>query len=196
MKLPWRDSSGPLPDTGMELFLDVVMLFVVGSLLVFTGLDSQVEYAVSDADAYFSLDGDVPESAVVFDRESVDLMNTVSERSLGVDAVASERLYCGEVTNQRVVNFRLADSIEDSSLRSVSGSCISPVEIWVHSQPSGSDGLSDEDKLLESTGAEYTCIQFEQIKSSPLNSRLNGINCWDIVGNGESFEQVGVYLTS
>jgi hypothetical protein len=167
----------------------------VGLTLVFTGLDAQVEYAATASSTYFSLGSDVPEDAVVFSQEDVDLMNTVSERSLGADAVAAERLYCGEINNQKVFNFRLADTIKDSSLTSVSGSCRSPVDIWAHSQPSGSEELSQEDKDLESTGASYTCIQYESITSSPLNNRLNGINCWQINGNGATFSQVPVILS-
>lgn len=189
------DGPGPLPDSNQELTAWIgIAVFVALIFGVFTGLDSQVDYALTSTSAYFSLNQDVPSEAVVFNQESVELMNEVSERSLGLDAVASERLYCGEIRNQQVLNFRLADSIEDSSLTSVSGSCTAPVDIWVHSQPDGSSELSQEDKDLESTGASYTCIQFEEIGSSPLNDKLQGINCWDIVGNGDEFEPVPVYL--
>lgn len=194
MKLPWRDSGGPLPDTGSELLFDLVLLSSLGLLLVFTGVDAQIQYAVEDTKTYFSLNGDVPENAVVFNQESVDLMNTVSERSLGVDAVASERLYCGEVSNQRVVNFRFADDIDSSEIDMVSGSCTSPVDIFVHSQPDGLKVLSDEDRSLESPGISFTCIQFAEISSSPFNKELSGINCWNVLDNGEGFEQVPVFL--
>lgn len=192
--LPFSDGRGWRPDTYSELAFVVFAVLGVGLTLVFTGLDAQIEYAATATSTYFSFTSDVPEDAVVFNQESVDLMNTVSERSLGADAVAAERLYCGEINNQNVFNFRLADTIEDSDIGSVSGSCVAPVDIWVHSQPDGSDELSQEDKDLESTGASYTCIQYESITSSPLNNRLNGINCWQINGNGESFSQVPVIL--
>lgn len=194
MKLPWRDGGGALPDTGRELFFDLVMLFSLSLLFVFTGLDAQVESAVEDTGTYFSFSSNVPDDGVVFDQEDVDLMNTVSERSLGVDAVAAERLYCGEVTNGRVTNFRLADTIDSSTLTSVSGSCIAPVDIFVHSQPDGSESLSEQDMDLESTGTSYTCIQYSEIVSSPFNSKLSGINCWEIVGNGEDFVRVPVFV--
>jgi len=193
-RLPWSDGKGWRPDTYRELAFTLLAVMGVGLALIFTGVDAQIEYAATSASTYFSLSDDVPENAVVFSQESVDLMNTVSERSLGNDAVAAERLYCGEINNQQVFNFRLADSIEESSLGMVSGSCVSPVDIWVHSQPSGSDQLSQEDRDLESTGASYTCIQFEKIISSPLNQDLQGISCWEIVDNGASFSEVPVYL--
>ena len=188
------DGPGPLPDSWMELGAWFVLAMLVALTFgIFTGLDSQVDYALTSTSAYFTLDSDVPRDAVVFDEESVDLMNQVSSRSLGVDAIAAERLYCGEIRNQQVIDFRLADTIEDSTLTSVSGSCQGPIGIWVHSQPDGTSSLSEEDKDLESTGAGYTCIQFEELSTSPLNDRLNGINCWEIVGDGAGFERVPVF---
>jgi len=37
-------------------------------------------------------------------------------------------------------------------------------------------------------------VQYEKIVSSPLNNRLDGINCWRIVENGEEFVQVPVFV--
>jgi hypothetical protein len=188
------DGPGPLPDSWMELGAWFVLAMLVALTFgIFTGLDSQVDYALTSTSTYFTLNSDVPSDAVVFSNESVDLMNEVSARSLGVNPVASERLYCGEIRNQQVVDFRLADTIDDSSLTSVSGSCIGDVDLWTHSQPDGTSSLSEEDKDLESTGAKYTCIQFEEISTSPFNNRLNGINCWEIIGDGAGFEPVPVF---
>jgi len=191
MGLPWKDGSGWRPDSRAELFADIVLVFLVALMFgFFTGLDAQVQYVATAPSDYF-VGG--PSDGIEFTSESVELMNDVSSRSLGLDAVAAERLYCGEVRNGVVRDFRLADYIEDSTLTSVSGRCESPVDVWVHSQPSGSDELSEEDKSLESTGASYTCIQSSEIAVSPVTGELNGLTCWEIINYGESFELVSVY---
>lgn len=181
----WRENT----------FIVLVVVVVTSSAFVFfSGLDSQLEYMVSTPGDYFSFTGNENKSGVYFNQDDIELMNEVSSRSLGSDAVADERLYCGETTNQVVNDFRFADSIKGSSLTSVSGSCIKPVDIWVHSQPDGSSTLSEEDMDLESTGSSYTCIQYSEITVSPFTGKLNGLNCWDIVRDGSSFEMVDVYL--
>jgi hypothetical protein len=186
------DGRGPLPDSNREtLFLLSLVVTVVFMFTFFSGLDRQVEYIVSTPVDYFS-SVENSDEAVTFSNEDVDLMNEVSSRSLGSDAVAAERLYCGSVLNGNVRNFRLADIISDSTLTSVAGSCTGDIDIFVHSQPSGSDQLSQEDKDLESTGISYTCIQYAEITGSTVNNRLNGINCWKIIDEGQSFEPVPV----
>jgi len=193
MGLPWKDGSGWRPDSRAELAADVVMLSLLAlSFGFFTGLDAQVQYvATAPGDYIVSSQGD--EQALYFTDDSVELMNDVSSRSLGMDAVAAERLYCGEVRDSVVRNFRFADFIEDSTVTSVKGSCESPVDVWVHSQPDGSDELSAEDKDLESD-TDYTCIQSSEIAVSPVSDNLNGLKCWNIVDNGEGFNEIPVKL--
>lgn len=186
------DGKGPLPDSRLEILADLVLVGAVFLLFgFFTGLDAQVNHLVSAPSDY--LVSQPQNDSLYFSSESMDLMNSVSENSIGFDAVADERLYCGEVDNQRVVDFRFADSIDSSSLTSVSGSCVRPVDVFVHSQPDGSEELSSEDKDLESD-IEYTCIQFQEISSSPVTKGLGGLNCWKVVDGGESFESVDVFL--
>jgi len=194
MGLPWRDGKGWRPDTRAELFADIILVgFVALSFGFVSGLDAQVEYvATAPGDYFLPMEGG--ENSVYFTEDSVDLMNSASKNSLGSNAIGAERLYCGELRNSVTRNFRLADVIDDSTLTSVVGSCIDPVDIWVHSQPDGNSDLSREDKDLESTGASYTCIQYSEIASSPITGKLNGVNCWDIVANGASFEPVNVYM--
>jgi len=190
MGLPWKDGSGWRPDSRAELIADIALISLVAlGFGFFTGLDAQVQYlATAPGDYVFNGESD---EAVYFTSESVELMNDVGSRSVGFDAVAAERLYCGEIRNSVVRNFRLADFIQDSTLTSVKGSCQSPVDIWVHSQPSGSDELSEEDKELESD-ASYTCIQYSEVAVSPVSGNLNGLKCWSIVDQGQSFEEVPV----
>jgi hypothetical protein len=186
------DGAGPLPDSKLEtLAYTGIFLFAVLLFGFFTGLDSQVNYIVTAPDDYFLSESS--SNSIYFSQTQVDLMNSVSERSVGFDAVADERLYCGEVRNKQVASFRFADSIESGSLTSVKGSCFEPVDIFVHSQPGGSNGLSMEDKDLESE-VGYTCVQFQEISVSPVSYRLNGLNCWKVVDGGEGFDRVEVFL--
>ena len=189
MALPWSDGGGFLPDTKAELTADIVIIGVVVFLFsFFTGLDAQVQY-LATAPGDYLVSGE--DEGLEFTSDSIDLMNEVSSRSIGFDPVAAERLYCGEIRNGVVRNFRLADYIKDSDLTSVSGGCESPVDVWVHSQPSGNADFSEEDKDLESSGAEFTCVQYSEISSSLVNQRLGGISCYDI---SQGFEEVPVFL--
>lgn len=193
MGLPWRDGKDWRPDTVPELGFILFALIGFGSLLVFTGIDADIEYVAAAPGDYFIPDSG-SEDDIYFRQSDVDLMNAASEQSLGSDAIGAERLYCGELRNGVTRNYRLADVIEDSTLTSVSGRCKSPVDIWTHSHPDGSGSLSEEDKDLESTGTSHKCIQYSEISASPVNNKLNGINCWKIEGDGESFKPVNTYL--
>lgn len=188
-----RDGKGPRPDSRMELLGYVLVVgLVFGMFGFFTGLDAQVNYIATAPGDYFLSDSS--DGALYFNSEQIDDMNDISSRSIGFGAVASERLYCGTLRNGNVREFRLADFIFDSSRSSVSGSCVGTgVDLWVHSQPDGSTGLSEEDKSLESSGASYTCVQYSEIAVSMFNGRLGGLNCWEIDYSDLSFEPVPVY---
>lgn len=193
MGFPLKDGKGFRPDSRLELLADVfLVVFVVGAFTFFTGLDAQVNYLAS-APGDYVLSGTADSSDLRMTESDIDLLNSVNSRSLGSDAVASERLYCSELRNGVVRNLRLADRIDSSSLTSVAGGCIGSVDLFLHTQPDGSRELSQEDRDLESTGVDYTCIQYAEISASVVNGKLGGLNCWDIVDNGESFQPVDVY---
>lgn len=186
------DGKGPLPDSNLEVLAWIgIGLTVVAAFTVFSGLDAQVEY-IATAPGDYLLSSTGSGSGIYFTGDQIDLMNDASKNSLGIDAIGAERLYCGEVRNGNVRRFRLADIIESSTLTSVSGSCQAPVGVFVHSQPSGSEMLSEEDKDLESQ-VGYTCIQYSEIAVSPVTGKVNGLNCWQVVQDGESFEEISVY---
>lgn len=169
----------------------VIVLMVAGVFVFFSGLDSQLVFLLSSPRDYLvSNDFDLE-----FKESQVDLLNAVNDRSLGVDAVASERLYCGRVRDGDVFDFRLADVIVESSLTGVRGACEGEVDLWLHTQPSGVGELSREDRDLEGR-PEFTCIQFEEVVVSPVSGVLDGVNCWRVVyGSGDpGFVMVSVGL--
>jgi len=191
---PLRDGKGWRPDSRMELAADIVLVvLVVGAFTFFTGLDAQINYVASAPGDYMFSSAELDEGDLEMTKDDIDLLNSVNSRSLGSDAVASERLYCAELRSGVFRNLRLADRIDSSTLTSVRGGCVGQVDAWVHTQPSGSDSLSEEDKDLESTGVGYTCIQYSEIAVSPVSGKLNGLNCWEIIDEGASFEPVSVY---
>lgn len=194
MGFPLRDGKGWRPDSRMELLADIVLaVLIIGAFGFSTGLDAQVQYLATAPSDYMFSSAELDEGDLEMTEEDIQLLNSVNARSLGSDAVASERLYCAELRNGVVRNLRLADRIDSSSLTSVAGGCLGTVDVFLHTQPDGSSQLSEEDKDLESTGVSYTCIQYSEIAASPVSGKLGGLNCWEIVDEGASFEPVDVY---
>jgi len=183
---PVRDGSGPAPDSWTEAVTWVGALLGITALLVFTGLDAQIQYMVSEPGLYFSgilsfgssSVGDVEK--VVLTDEAVSGMNFASSNSLGYDSIGSERGYCSGLREDGTVyDFRLADDIESSSRTSIVFSCGTPRELTVHSQPGFSGQPSEEDMSFSGEfQPEISCIQFREITVSPFNSKVSGINCW------------------
>jgi len=172
----------------------MMLVGIVAGIVItvfYTPVSGQAAFLLEDTTAYIS---ERPDDAdLIFPQEQVDTMNTVGQFSLGYGAFASERMYCFTVTDGLVTRFRLADYIEDSDLRSVSGGCVGNVDGFVHTQPDGFTRLSEEDKDLE-TDVEYTCIQYREIAESPVSGQVNGVTCWQVSGSLDdpAFEEVEV----
>jgi len=54
-RLPWSDGRGWRPDTYKELVFTLLAVMGVGLVLVFTGVDAQIEYALTQPGSYFGL---------------------------------------------------------------------------------------------------------------------------------------------
>lgn len=198
MGFPLRDGKGWRPDTRKELAGYMVFgLVIAGAFAYSTSLDAQARYLVTDAPSYFSV-ADSSEG-VTFSETDIDRMRWASITSVGSGAFGDERLFCGSITESgSVESIRLADDIRLSEYDSVSGACRSrfpsqDINFFVHSQP-GSDSLSEEDMELE-TQVPYTCIVYEEMAISPVSREVDGINCWEVVNNGQEFEPVSVYAS-
>lgn len=191
------DGSGPLPDSYQELAAWVgIGIFVVSIFAFSTTADAQIRFMITDTTNYFSA-SDSPKEGVAFTEQQISNMRWASVTSVSDSAFGDERLFCGFITSDgNVESIRLADDIISSEFDSVSGACRSRfpsqnINFFVHSQP-GSDELSDEDRDLE-TSVPYTCIVYEEMAISPVSSKVSGISCYEVVGNGESFSEVPVY---
>lgn len=169
-------------DSREDVVYIVVSLFV-GAVMaaVFTPVDAWTTFAIADTAAFLTPAG---EADIVFDNEDVSLMNQHSEYAVGIGAFAGERLYCFNMVSNEATRFRSADFTQQSTLRSVSGSCTSPVEGFVHSQPDLNGQPSAEDLRLESD-TPYQCIQYSAVTSSPITGQVSGLNCW-YVSDGEA----------
>lgn len=179
------DAAGPLPDSNAEL---LAWLSIAGIVFIsfgfFTGLDGQAEFVVDQPQQYF-LSFSESDADLVFQREDVRFLNRVSSRAIGSDPVASERLYCLSIKEDRVTDVILADDIEQQSLTSVAGSCVEnanfEVDGFVHSQPGFTSEFSEEDKSLESRDIQVSCIQWAEITKSPVTGEVRGLNCAPVV---------------
>lgn len=196
MILSLKDGKGPLPDSNLELLADILLVFiVVGAFSYSTTLDAQVNHLVTDSTSYFSAASG--EEGVSFSETQIDRMRWASITSVGTGAFGDERLFCGSIRKDGYVeSIRLADDIRLSEFDSVSGACRSrfpsqDINFFTHSQP-GSPDLSEADMNLE-TPVSYTCVIYEEMSISPVSSKIGGINCWEVVGNGDTFEPVQVF---
>jgi len=187
------DGEGPLPDSNWEVAAYISVGMSVALLFGFvSGLDAQVEYFVSAPGDYLSSSNTDAERAVVFSDENVELMNSVSENSLGSDSIGSERGFCGGLRNNTVYDFRLADIIKESSRDSISFACADPFDVAVHSQPDGVKQVSEEDKDLRGEAQiTYTCVQWAEISKSPVSAGVYGLSCYDAVND---FEEIPVLI--
>jgi hypothetical protein len=193
MGFPLRDGKGWRPDSRIELLGYLVFgVLIVGAFGFFSGLDAEVEYIATAPGDYTGLFSSVSDSgeSVTFTSEQVELLNSASKNSLGLNSIGSERSYCGGLRNGNVRKFRLADIIKSSDRTSISYACGEPFELSVHTHPSGSDRLSEEDKDISVPSLQVTCIQTSEISSSPITGKLNGISCYSV---GNNFEPVSVY---
>jgi len=189
---PFRDGTGPLPDSRLEVLADVVLIvFVAGLFSFFTGLDAQVSFAASNPQTYFFGSGDVDSEKVVLDQDEVDLLNSASKNRIGT-GVGDEIGFCGGIQESGdVFDLRLAEGLE-TSRDSVRFSCVKPRNFAVHTQPGGISGLSVEDKSFDGEFMpDVSCILFEELAVSPVNNRVGGLSCWSVSEDG-SFSEIPV----
>lgn len=193
MSFPLKDGKGPLPDSMLELVADIGLILFVGlAFSYFTGLDAQVSYALESPSSYFSVSDSIQGEEIVLDQTEIDLLNSASKNRIGTN-VGDEIGFCGGIrSNGQVYDLRLAEGLE-TQRDSVRFSCSSPRNFIVHTQPYSGE-LSDEDKDF---GGEFrpnvTCIVYEELAVSPLNSRVGGINCWSVPSSGTTgFEELVV----
>lgn len=126
---------------------------------------------------------------VKISEQKVSTLNTVNERSLGLNPPADERLYCmtfNQQTDREITQIELVDDIVESGTYSVSGRCYQMDDGFpnalLHTHPRYSDELSEVDKQVGQS-VDLTCIQYDTITESPSGQVL-GLNCWEIEHNG------------
>jgi len=197
--LPWSDGRGWRPDTYGELGFTLLAVMGVALALVFTGVDAQVEYALTQPSSYFGLSTTSTDSGeinkVVLGQEQFDGLSFTTKNRVGMDAVGSELGFCGGIRdNGNVYDLRLAEGFDELTFRSVSFSCTQPYNLLGHSQP-GSGDLSAEDKSFDGEiQPEVTCIIYKELTVSPVSGEVGGINCWSVGSNGDGFTEIPVYL--
>lgn len=184
---PW------IPDHPEDIvYLAIPTLAVIGLLagmIYYTELDAHVRFAVDEQLGYMA----ETEKDLVFAEDSVDRMNWAASNSLGVGAIADERLFCFDVVDGHVRNLKLVDDINESKITSVSGRCFeraTDIAGFAHTHPDFNKELSDEDKDVP-PGIRYTCIQYAEIVESPSGS-VYGLNCWDVTADGFQAVEVGI----
>lgn len=183
MSFPLADGKGVMPDSWREAFGYVIVIVFWGGLLVFTGVDAQIEYALTSPGSYFGLSVvDSPEeSTIVFTSEQVDGLNFATKNRIGINPIGDEIGLCGGIRDGvDVYNLRVAEGFSSTSPTSVTFSCALPRDLTVHSQPGFSDGFSEED--LDYRGEfrpEVSCIQFREAVASPVSGKVSGLNCID-----------------
>lgn len=199
-RLPWSDGRGWRPDTYKELGFTLLAVMGVGIALVFTGVDAQVEYALTHPGSYFGLstvqDADGEINKVVLDQEEIDGLSFTTQNRVGMDAVGSELGFCGGIRSSgEVYGLRLAEGFDEVTFTSVSFSCTQPFNFLGHSQP-GSGELSEEDKDFENEiKPDVTCIVYKELTVSPVSNQVGGINCWDVSQNGNGFTDIPVVMS-
>lgn len=181
-----------------------ILTGIIGTLtvLIFTpislgdfhaAMSSPVEY-FQDSETYYN-----ETQNVTFSESQVETLNDNNDRSLGMNVVADERIYCfiiDELGN--VEQIVLADSIEHSDMYSVSGGCSTiQGEIpngWLHTHPYFDEELSEADREVNDN-TDFTCIQYAEMTEG-LRGELHGVNCWyvDRGGADDEFVQLPVYV--
>ncbi|NUB91107.1 hypothetical protein HT576_08745 [Haloterrigena sp. SYSU A121-1] len=192
--------SRQLAAVSTALLIGVVLLFS------FTDAGMYVRFALSQPTGSLSLAetaGNETDADLYWKMEQVELMNEVSSESLGVRPRSSERLYCFTIIDNRVSDFRLADTIVESDMHSVSGKCSNGVSLRgrqygiLHTHPYYNSELSDEDRSIESSQISVTCIQFDEVNE--IGGGVYGVNCWKVVREDSeklAFEKINLSIIS
>jgi len=184
--LPGRHDTlltGFIPVLGTDWREDVVILVAaalvtVAAFVLIPSLDGQARFLFRDTGAYLGGDGGAAD--ITFTEEQVDMLNRVNEPSLG-NAIADERLYCGQLRDGEVLNVDLVHDITESSVRSIAGECKSrfgPTDFTLHTHPNGDTALSEEDKSGVA-GLDFVCVQADEIAVSPVSGEIGGVQCYD-----------------
>lgn len=192
---------GPLPD-GRDKFLEwgfvVFTAFLFGAVMVFTGLDAQVEYALTEPGSFTGLStvsSDSEIDKVVLNQRELDGVSFTSQNRIGMNPAGSEIGFCGGIGDDGdVFDLRLAEGFDEVSFDSVQFSCVKPYNFIGHTQP-GSSELSAEDK--DFTGEirpDVTCIVSSELTVSPVSRRVGGVDCW-FVTSENGFEEIPVYIS-
>jgi len=183
MGFPLADGRGVMPDSWRELLGYAVVVVFLGGVLVFTGVDAQIEYAVTDPGTYFGLSvSDSPqEDTIVFTNQQVDGLNFATKNRIGINPVGDEIGLCGGIRDSgSVYDLRVAEGFSSTSPTSVKFSCALPRDLTVHSQPGFTERFSDEDLSYQGEFRPvFSCIQFREAVVSPVSGRVSGLNCID-----------------
>jgi len=192
---PWPDGN----DAWLEWLFVLSVALGVGGVLVFTGLDAQVEYAVTQTGDYFDLSSADSENVdidrVLLEESDIQGLEFSTSNRIGADAVGGEIGICGGIRGDgSVFDLRVAEDVNEMTFESVQFSCVPPYNLIMHSQP-GSDMLSDEDKDFDGEiRPDVTCIISSELSVS-ITDRVLGISCWDAPSvSGGEFVEIPVYL--
>lgn len=181
---PVSDGSGPAPDSWIEAVTWIGLVVLVAGVLVFSGVDDQIQFAVSSPSEYAGLSaasvGDDGSGVVVFERGQLSGIEFSTKNRIGYNAVGDEIGLCAGLSESGdVFKLRVAEGFEDTSRDSVTFSCSSPREVILHSQPDYSSGQSAEDKSFDGEFIpEISCIVFNRPVVSPAGT-VQGLNCFE-----------------
>ena len=160
-----------------------VVFATVSGLYLFTTADVQARFLLDNPTGYLSA-ADAPDESdadLVFHREDVDMMNTVSSGSLGYSFFAHERMYCLQIQGNEVKDVRLADMIQESDFHAISGGCrdlgVSGELGLAHTHPRYNADLSEKDREIQRPFS-VTCIQWDEIIER--SGTVHGLRCFDV----------------
>lgn len=180
---PLRDGKGPMPDSWTEALVWTSVVVGVSMVLVFTGVDDQLQFAVSSPVEYAGLSTVSAEDGsekVVFSRGELSGIEFSTKNRVGYDSVGDEIGLCAGIGDSgEVYDLRVAEGFEETSRTSVTYSCSTPRGLILHSQPDYSSGQSAEDKSFDGEfRPAVSCIVFNKPVVSPAGS-VEGLNCFD-----------------
>ncbi|MDY6778586.1 MAG: hypothetical protein SVU32_08015 [Candidatus Nanohaloarchaea archaeon] len=163
------------------IFLLVPLLLLTAliyGVVSYTTLDGHIRFLTQDAAGYFA-SVNTSSAGIVFTENQVQHLNWANRNSLGLGAVADERLYCLTVVNSVVSRVKPVDDIRTSQVDQVSGRCIQhfgTVDGFLHTHPDHVCRLSQEDRDMPRS-TDVTCVQCGEVVVSPTGA-VSGLRCW------------------
>ena len=160
----------------------LAVILVSGAFLYFTSLDAHIRFIMSEPTGYLTA-ADTDEADLVFTEEQIEFKNAVSRNSLGHRYTAHERLFCMELSDDEVVDVRVADTIDDSDFYSISGGCTHEFGMLgsdlglSHTHPGYNDELSTKDRKI-GPPFQVTCIQYDEILK--VRGEVYGLRCFEV----------------